>query len=240
VSDIPRPNHGNRPERDRPIRVYIVEDDEIALGRFAAAVKADPRTELAGTAASGAAALFALPTVNPDVLLIDLGLPDMDGRDVIRKAAKSIPACDIMVVTVFGDEAHVLSSIEAGATGYVLKEADRGELVEHIVELRAGGSPITPVIARRLLGRMREAAASEREAAATEQVSLTGRETEILKLMSKGFTYVEIAEQLGISANTVKSHVKTCYQKLSVNSAAAAVMRANESGLLRNEPPGRR
>lgn len=218
-----------------PVRVYLVEDDDSTRERFAAAVRADPRTELAGTASTGAAALFALPTVAPDVLLVDLGLPDMDGREVIRRAARELPGCDIMVVTVFGDEAHVLSSIEAGATGYVLKESDRGELVAHIVELRAGGSPITPVIARRLLGRMRDAAASSREPTDPQPMSLTSREIDVLRLISKGFTYAEIAGSLGISANTVKSHVKSCYQKLSVGSAAAAVMRANESGLLQAE-----
>lgn len=212
------------------IRVYIVEDDEVTRQRFCAAISADPRTELCGSASTGAAALFALPTLKPDVLMVDLGLPDLDGREVIRAAAKALPGCDIMVVTVFGDEAHVLSSIEAGATGYVLKEADRGEIVEHVVELRAGGSPITPVIARRILGKVR--AATTAQSAASQEVALTTRETEMLRLMSKGFTYNEIASSLGISANTVKSHVKTCYQKLSVGSAAAAVMRATESGLL--------
>lgn len=223
-----------------PIRVYVVEDDEIARERFAAAVKADARTLLVGTASTGSAALFALPTIRPDVLLVDLGLPDMDGREVVRWSASSIPECDIMVVTIFGDEAHVLSSIEAGATGYMLKEVDRGELVDHIVELRAGGSPITPVIARRILGRMRDLAPPQRASEIPVQGSLTGREIEILKLMSKGFTYAEIAENLGISPNTVKTHVKTCYQKLSVRSAAAAVMRATESGLFRNEKGGKR
>lgn len=218
-----------------PIRVYIVEDDESTRERFAAAVEADPRTELAGTASTGAAALFALPTLRPDVLLVDLGLPDMDGRDIIRRTAKAQPGCDIMVVTVFGDEAHVLSSIEAGATGYVLKESDRGELVAHIVELRAGGSPITPVIARRILGRVRDVASPSAGELVPQGMSLTAREIEVLRLISKGFTYAEIAGTLAISANTVKSHVKACYQKLSVGSAAAAVMRATESGLLHAE-----
>lgn len=217
------------------IRVYLVEDDDSTRERFAASISADPRTELAGCASTGTAALFALPTVNPDVLLVDLGLPDIDGREVIRQAAKALPGCDIMVVTVFGDEAHVLSSIEAGATGYVLKESDRGELVGHIVDLRAGGSPITPVIARRILGRLRAFVTPDKAAAALPTVPLTDREAGILRLISKGFTYAEIAGTLGISANTVKSHIKSCYQKLSVGSAAAAVMRATESGLLQPE-----
>jgi DNA-binding NarL/FixJ family response regulator len=213
-----------------PIQVYIVEDDDETRSRFAAAVRTDRRTALAGTAATGAAALFALPTAKPDVLLVDLGLPDMDGRDVIRFAARNLPGCDVMVITVFGDEAHVLSSIEAGAAGYLLKDSQRAEIVEHVVELRAGGSPISPVIARRLLGRLRTGPAREAPAA----LALTERESEVLRLISRGMTYAEIGARLGISPNTVKSHVKTCYGKLSVASGAAAVRRASEFGLLGN------
>lgn len=214
------------------IQVFIVEDDEDARSRFAAALQADRRTALAGTAATGGAALFALPTVKPDVLLVDLGLPDMDGREVIRFAARRLPACDIMVITVFGDEAHVLSSIEAGASGYLLKDSGREEIVEHVVELRAGGSPISPVIARRLLGRLRSGSPRGGGAPA----ALTERESGVLSLISRGMTYAEIGVRLGISTNTVKSHVKNCYAKLSVASGAAAVRRASEFGLL--DKPG--
>jgi DNA-binding NarL/FixJ family response regulator len=220
-----------------PIRVYIVEDDEEARERFATALKADPRVLLVGTAANGNAALFALPTVKPDVLLVDLGLPDMEGVEVIRFAAERVPGCEAMVITVFGDETHVLSSIEAGAKGYILKDSGREEIVGHVLELRAGGSPISPVIARRLLHRLRHDGTQPPNAAG--DAGLTPRETEVLTLISRGMTYAEIGTRLGISPNTVKSHVKSCYGKLSVASAAAAVRRAGEIGLLGDGGGGR-
>jgi DNA-binding NarL/FixJ family response regulator len=214
-----------------PIRVYLVEDDDETRGRFDAALQADPRILLAGSAASGKAALFALATVKPDVLLVDLGLPDMEGREVIRFAAERLPGCETMVITVFGDEAHVLSSIEAGAKGYILKDSGGEAIVGHVLELRAGGSPISPVIARRLLRRLRHDGTQPLSAAG--DAGLTTREIEVLTLISRGMTYAEIGTKLGISPNTVKSHVKGCYGKLSVASAAAAVRRAGEIGLLR-------
>lgn len=215
-----------------PIRVYIVEDDDETRERFAAALQADPRILLAGTAANGSAALFALATVKPDVLLVDLGLPDMEGREVIRFAAERLPGCETMVITVFGDEAHVLASIEAGAKGYILKDSGHEQIVAHVLELHAGGSPISPVIARRLLLRLRRAEARSPNGAGG--AGLTARETEVLTLISRGMTYAEIGAKLEISANTVKSHVKSCYGKLSVASGAAAVRRAGEMGLLGN------
>jgi DNA-binding NarL/FixJ family response regulator len=217
-----------------PISVYVVEDDQETQARFAEAIAASPRTRLAGAASFGRGAIAELARCAPDVLLVDLGLPDIPGIEVIRYAAEHLPACDIMVVTVFGDEAHVLGSIEAGATGYVLKDCTDAELIGHVVELRAGGSPISPLIARRLLSRMRGAgpAPGRDPAGPAAPVPLSERECEVLRLISNGHSYQEAAAALRISGNTVRSHVKNVYRKLAVNSAAAAVRRAAELGLL--------
>ena len=201
------------------MRVMIVEDDRATRERFSRAVEADLRTTLAAAVGTGREALARLGAVRPDVLLVDLGLPDVHGTEVIRQAARALPGCDIMVITMFADERNVLESIEAGATGYVLKDCVDSDLVAQVAELRAGGAPMSPGIARIVLKRLRGGQAESREPIA----GLTARETEVLRLLSRGYTYGEVAEQLGIARNTVCSHIKNSYRKLAVRSAAHAV-----------------
>lgn len=222
------------------VRVMIVEDDLGNLERFAGALVRDPRTRVAEKVRSGREAIARLPDVSPDVLLVDLGLPDIHGTEVIRYAARTLPECDVMVITVFGDERNVIASIEAGATGYVLKDYNDADLVARVLELRAGGSPMSPGIARIVLNQMRSgtggAFATERRGTSSAegaQLSLTTRETEVLRLLSRGYTYSEVGDRLGISMHTVTSHIKNSYRKLAVHSGAAAVTRAAELGLLR-------
>ncbi len=214
------------------VRVMIVEDDADALARFSAALSADPRTSVAQTARSGREAIARLPATRPDVLLVDLGLPDIPGTDVIRHASRTQPECDVMVVTVFGDERNVFASIEAGATGYILKDCPDAELVRHVLSLREGGAPISPGIARLVLARMRSQPAVSKPDEPSAGV-LSGREADVLSLMSRGYSYAEIAGRLGVSTNTVASHIKNSYRKLAVSSGPAAVTRAAELGLLR-------
>ena len=223
-------------QSETAIRVLVVEDQSETLERFASVIQADPHTTLAGVAATGHDAIEALKRNCPHVLLVDLGLPDMSGLDVIRHAVRSCPATDIMVITMFGDEASILSAIEAGATGYLLKDCSDRELVHHLLDLRAGGSPISPVIARRLLGRMRSSGATTESAApqaAIQTNPLTARETEVLQLIAQGYTYAEVGEALGISLHTVTSHIKNSYRKLSVCTSGAAVARVAALGLLK-------
>jgi DNA-binding NarL/FixJ family response regulator len=223
---------------DKVVRVMIVEDDPAMLERFAAALVHDPRTKVVEKVRSGRDALARLLLVTPDVLLVDLGLPDIHGTEVIRFAARNLPECDIMVVTVFGDERNVIASIESGATGYVLKDCSDADLVARVLELRAGGSPMSPGIARIVLNQMRSggaaAPAAARRGAGEDAVSaLTARETDVLRLLSRGYSYSEVGDRLGISMHTVTSHIKNCYRKLAVHSGTAAVTRAAELGLLR-------
>lgn len=215
------------------VRVMLVEDDLGMLERFAVALVGFPRTKVVEKVRSGKEAIAKLPGVSPDVLLVDLGLPDISGTEVIRFAARNLPECDIMVITVFGDERNVVSSIEAGATGYVLKDCSDADLIARVLELRAGGSPMSPGIARMVLTRMRTSTgasppAMKRDGNADEGVpaTLTARETDVLRLLSRGYMYAEIGERLGISVHTVTSHIKKSYRKLAVHSAAAAVTKA--------------
>jgi DNA-binding NarL/FixJ family response regulator len=227
--------------------VLIVEDEPEFLQRFTEAVLADPELSLVAGVTTGRAGLAMLDAQPPDVMLVDLGLPDISGIELIRHAAKHLPNCDVLVVTMFADDVHVLGSIEAGATGYLLKDAQATRIASAIHEVRAGGSPISPSIARKVLAAFRVApqtAAPAPAAAAVTPVApvaapapaepspLSERETEILRLVAKGFSFDAVGEVLAISPHTVVTHVKNIYRKLAVHSRGEAVYEAGQMGLL--------
>jgi len=209
-------------------KIMIVEDDPAFFNRFCRIVMSEPEFEICAALCNGAAARETLAHTEPDVLLIDLDLPDVSGIEIIRETAQRYPQTDIMVVTVFGDEKHVLASIEAGATGYLLKDSFPDEFIALINQLRAGGSPISPMIARVLLRQLRPIGRT----LPAECTKLSGREVEILSLIAKGFSFPEIGKLLTISAHTVTTHVKKLYQKLAVHSRGEAVYEATKLGLL--------
>ena len=217
------------------ISVLIVEDEPEFMRRFSDAVLADPTLHLVGTVSTGHAAKALLDAESPDVMLVDLGLPDMNGIDLIRYAAAHHPQCDALVVTMFADDHHVLGSIEAGATGYLLKDAVSERIAACIHELHAGGSPISPGIARRVLDRFRVAptpATASPAPVGAPPSPLTERETELLRLTAKGLGFDTIGQLMGISPHTVVAHVKKIYRKLAVHSRGEAVYEANQLGLL--------
>ena len=211
-------------------RVLIVEDNAETRRSIEANVERHPKLAVVGAVGTVAEALEALQTP-PDVLLVDLGLPDGSGTDVIRHAATLNPQPEIMVITVFGDERHIVGAIEAGATGYLLKDADSSAIADAILQLVDGGSPITPVIARHMLKRFQTGAADERQPV-PDAPHLTPRETEVLRLVSRGYSNNEIAELLEMSFHTVTSHVKHIYRKLSVRSRSEAVFEAAQLGII--------
>lgn len=228
----------NSPESLRT-SVLVVEDEPELSRRFSDAVLADPGLTLLGTVSTGTAALAVLAATPPDVLLLDLGLPDLHGIEVIRHTAQHCPACDILVVTMFGDDAHVFEALEAGATGYLLKDLGLDRIAASIHDLWAGGAPISPSIARRVLARLRQGTTtgqanvpgSGRQSQPPETV-LTPREIELLRLTAKGLSFERVGEVLGISPHTVVAHVKKIYRKLAVHSRAEAVYEATQMGLL--------
>ena len=215
------------------IRVVLVED-EVEFQQVLRHMIGDaPDMELLAVASTRAQGLQAVETLEADVLLVDLGLPDGSGIDVIRAAHLRRPACAIMVCTVFGDELHVVQSLEAGATGYLLKDSSARRMVGEIRSLHLGGSPISPLIARQILMRFRRqqpvAAAPQQQAA---RPLLSAREQEVLELITKGFTADEIADLLSVSRHTVLTFVRRIYRKLQVNSKAEAIYEARSQGLL--------
>jgi len=219
--------------------VLVVEDEPEFMRRFSDAVLADPLLRLVAVVSTGRAGIAMLDAQAPDVMLVDLGLPDIDGVEVIKHAALHHPRCDVLVCTMFGDDLHVMASIEAGATGYLLKDALPARITAGIHEVRAGGSPISPSIARRVLQRFRvsptptPATAPPGVAPAPEAPSpLTGRETEILRLAAKGLSFETIGQLTEISPHTVVAHVKKIYRKLAVHSRGEAVYEASQMGLL--------
>jgi DNA-binding NarL/FixJ family response regulator len=224
-----------------PISIVLVEDDPQTRDYLAGIIESSDRLQLIASFDTGNAALQFLALRSCDVLLVDLGLPDRSGLDVIRFAAESYENCDIMVITVFGDESHVLRSIEAGATGYLIKESSAAELLQHIETLRAGGSPISPVIARQLLTKMRPVS-PQVQAAQTVETSqarkLSEQEIKVLNYIAKGFSVNEIGDLMELSSHTVSTYVKRIYRKLSVNSKTEAVFEGSLLGLI--DTPTRR
>jgi len=213
------------------IKIMIVEDDRLFLNRLCSLIRENPDFQLFATAQNGVSAHNSLACGEPDVLLVDLGLPDLSGIEVIQYAAKTYPNLDIMVITIYDDQQQVLNCIKSGATGYMLKDSLDHEFISAIKQLRMGGSPISPLIARLLLRKLCPPTLVKPEWD-DEQPKLSPRESEILTLLAKGLSYVEIACLLEISPHTVTATIKNIYRKLAVHSRGEAVYEASRMGLI--------
>ncbi|KYP11672.1 MAG: hypothetical protein A0129_06300 [Limnobacter sp. CACIAM 66H1] len=219
------------------IRVMLVDDDERIQQALRLAIETHPELNLVGQAYTLKEAIAVVEELQPEVVLVDLGLPDGSGLELIAHIHQHMPGCESMVLTVFGDESHVISSIEAGATGYLTKDTRTADILDRLKQLRAGGSPISPVIARRLLNRFRGVATPDqlptsKTAMNQEFTPLSEREQQVLEMVAKGFMQAEIADILGVSINTISTYIKRIYKKLAVNSRTSAVHRANALGLI--------
>lgn len=223
-------------------RVLIVEDDPEMRGFFETCVARSPALAVAGCVGTlaQAKACLAAPGPGVDVLLTDLGLPDGSGLELIHLARLSHPACETLVISMFGDEDNVLASIEAGALGYIHKDAAPEDIAQTILAMKAGGSPISPMIARRVLARCAApqttgqvaGPAPAAEAPDADRPALSRREQEVLGLIARGFSYRDIAELQSVSVHTVQAHIKSLYSKLAVHSKMEAVFEATRMGML--------
>jgi DNA-binding NarL/FixJ family response regulator len=217
------------PKDKHMIRVAIIEDDPAMRNLLSGAISQCDDMTLTGTADNAKAASGMIEAGGYNVLLCDLGLPDGDGTKLIRQEALTGRDTDILVITIFGNQNKVLDAIRAGARGYLLKDERIEDCIEAIRNIRRGGSPISPIIARQLLGQIRP---EPTKAAPPMASPLSEREFEVLNLLARGFSNTECADILTVSANTIGTHVKNIYRKLEVNNRAEALFVASSQGLL--------
>lgn len=221
------------------IAVALVDDDPHYRDMFASAVQDHPDMALVHVAATGLDMLAWLEDHHPDVLLVDLGLPDVSGLEIVKFGAKRWPQMSMAVVTLFSDEPQVMACFEAGAMGYVLKQSPALNVSETILDMAKGGSPMSPSIARYVLQRLRPPPQTQAVPATAEldTVLLTARERSILDYVARGFKVSEVAQLLDIQTSTVSSHLKNIYVKLAVHSKTEAVYEAVRMGWIASPSP---
>jgi DNA-binding NarL/FixJ family response regulator len=213
-----------------PISVVIVDDHPVVRDGLRSMLAADPGFVVLGEAATGAEAVAVASAVSPDVVLMDLRMPHMDGVAAIIALGELPVRTHVLVLTTYDTDSDVLAAIEAGATGYLLKDAPRDDLFRAIRAAARGEATLAPSVATRLMGQLRSPA----------REPLSQRESEVLALIAEGTTNREAAAQLFISEATVKTHLLHIYAKLGVNDRAAAVAEAFRRGLLPSSPPPHR
>ncbi|MFC6016033.1 response regulator [Plantactinospora solaniradicis] len=204
------------------ISVLIVDDHPVVRDGLRGMFGADPRFEVLGEAGDGAEAIVAGERLRPDVILMDLRMPGTDGVAAIKELARRGVPARVLVLTTYDTDSDVLPAIEAGATGYLLKDAPREELFRAVEAAARGQAVLSPAVATRLMGQIRQPASEP----------LSQRELEVLELIAQGSTNREAARQLFISEATVKTHLLHVYAKLGVNDRAAAVATAFSRGYL--------
>jgi DNA-binding NarL/FixJ family response regulator len=205
------------------ISLLIADDHPVVRNGLRGIFAGDPDFEVLGEAASGVEAVALALARRPQVVLMDLRMPGGDGVSAIRELAERLPTTRVLVLTTYGDDGDVLAAIDAGATGYLLKDAPREELLRGVRAAARGESVLSPSVAATLLGRVREP---------VPETPLSPRELEVLRLVAGGATNREAAARLFISEATVKTHLLHVYAKLGVNDRAAAVATGYERGLL--------
>jgi DNA-binding NarL/FixJ family response regulator len=202
------------------ITVGIVEDDAVLRSTLTRLVDETPNLRCVAACASGEEALQKIPALAPNVVLMDLNLPQMSGTECIRRLKDLLPATQVIVLTVYEDSEHIFRALKAGASGYLLKRSEPEEVIEAIKNAKEGGAPMSSQIARRVVHSFHEPSAPGQITTA-----LTERETEILSLLSKGFANKEIADKLTISLPTVRTHLRHIYEKLHVRSRTEAIVK---------------
>ncbi len=203
-----------------PIRVMVVEDDDAIRNGLHLLIDGSEGYSCVASCRTAEEALEILPGLLPDVVLMDINLPGMSGIECIICIKNSWPELQVMMLTVFDNSEEIFKSLSAGATGYLLKKTPPAKLLEAIRELASGGSPMSGEIARKVVQTFARPVFHS-----VSSVSLTPREEEILNYLSKGFLYKEIASELYISIETVRTHVRKIYQKLQVRTRTEALLK---------------
>jgi DNA-binding NarL/FixJ family response regulator len=205
-----------------PITVAIVEDDAEIRATLTRAVQKAPALAFAGSFGDAESALAGLPALAPNVVIMDIQLPGANGIECTRRLKQLAPATQVLVFTVFMDSDQIFRALAAGASGYLLKRTVRAEIVEAVEQVCQGGAPMSAEIARKVVESFRVPAAPAKP---PDTACLTVREEEVLKLLAAGHGTKAIATQLGLSAETVRFHLKHIYEKLHVRSRTEAVIK---------------
>ncbi len=213
---------------ERPIRVLIADDHTVVRDGLAAILDGRPDIDVVGQAANGIEAVEKAKQLRPDVILMDLRMPEMDGAEAMRRIREQDTEVRFLVLTTFDNDEYIFEAIQAGAKGYLLKDVSRQELFRAVIAVYRGESLIQPAVASRVLDRFVELS---RRTAPGE--TLSDREVEVLRLMARGAANKEIAAELVISESTVKSHIANIFQKLDVNDRTEAVTKALQKGIIK-------
>jgi DNA-binding NarL/FixJ family response regulator len=212
------------------IRVLVADDHPVVRDGLSSILAHEPDFEVIGEAADGEAAVQLAARLRPDVILMDLRMPLLDGVEAMRRIREAGSPARFLVLTTFDTDEYIFQAIEAGARGYLLKDSSRQDLFRAIRAVHAGESLIQPAVAARVLDRFAQMSRAGRE---RDTDGLSSRELDILGQLAKGLANKEIAAQLSVSENTVKTHVASIFQKLGVNDRTGAVTAALQRGLIK-------
>ncbi len=204
----------------QPIKICLVEDLKEVREGMASLLTLDERFELLSTFSDAEKAADELPAWQPDIVIMDINLPGMNGIECIKKVKTLCPKSQFIMFTIYEDDEKVFEALTAGASGYLLKKTPLGKITEGLIDLHAGGSPMSTQIARKVIKRLQNDEAKEQVAA------LSVRENEILQLLAKGLMYKEIGLKLSISTDTVRQHIHHIYEKLHVQNRTEAINKA--------------
>ena len=210
----------SKPKNSVSITVAIVDDDVPAREILAGWIRSADGFRCVGEFDDAETALARLPQEKPSVVLFDINLPGMNGIECVRKLKPRLPDTQFVMITVYEDANHVFNALSAGASGYLLKQTRRHELIDALKDVHAGGSPMSSQIARKVVQNFYR---TESQDAGGETIELSPREREVLELLARGYLYKEIAEMLKISVQTVNTYIRRIYEKLHVRSRAQAV-----------------
>jgi DNA-binding NarL/FixJ family response regulator len=219
-------SYENKMMEKQPIKILIADDHAVVRKGIRALIELQPEMVVVGESSNGREAITKAAVLQPDVILMDLNMPHTNGVEAIEEIKSSMPEIGVLVLTMFSEDDQVVAAVNAGANGFVLKNANPSEIIRAIREISRGESPFTPAVGRILLGKFRQKQVPEKQ-----KSPLTDRETEVLILLARGLTTKHIARELFISERTVGTHISNILNKLQLENRIQAALYALRNGL---------